>query len=328
VRSRVTLLATVLIVGLCACGKGDNGKVCGSSPSGPSCSSPPTAVLAVKTISGTTVTFDASGSSGSRLTYTLAYDDGKTDQQSTPSFSHTFATAGNHSATLTVRDDQSHTASQTQAFAITAAPPSSIRIYGIYGGPMALANCDTTFDVLGGGGSTDDAQFYPLWNWGMDFGDGNTTTAAPVHRSGDAAYTHTYALPGQYTVTVRVGDSTGHSTSGSYSVTVATITGTWSNTYFNTGTNRSETRTLTLVQGANGAITGSYTHPEGNSDPLTGTIAGDRLVELRNQTIQYTSSHADPYGGTVSGVNGTATAITLYEIGGSADQQTLVFTKR
>lgn len=93
-------------------------------------------------------------------------------------------------------------------------------------------------------------------------------------------------------------------------------------------------RVLTLVQNGDGTITGTYRHPEGNSDALSGEVCGDlsghsageRPVDLRTSGIHFSSpssSYVGPFGADES-----VTSMLLYVEGGSADKQSLTFKKQ
>ncbi len=91
--------------------------------------SPPLATLTASPASGTAplaVTLDASGSSdpnsGGKITqYTFNFGDGTAAvTQSTPSVSHSYATAGSYTASVTVSDNQGHTAVARASVGVTA----------------------------------------------------------------------------------------------------------------------------------------------------------------------------------------------------------------
>jgi len=176
------------------------------------------------------------------------------------------------------------------------------------------------------------------WAWNVAFGDGTSTTTAPS--APDPKYVHTYQAAGSLVVLATIRNAAGLSSSASLSFSVASLTGTWVSTFFNHVANRSETRRLTLVQGSNGTITGTYTHPEGNADAISGTVGATYSsppaegttvvcdVDVSSTTITFTTRDAGSGVNIAGGLNGGATAITLYEIGGSADKQTLTFVRQ
>ena len=64
------------------------------------------------------------------------------------------------------------------------------------------------------------------YNVYLDYGDGTNTSGSTS--TGDISFTHTYDLPGSYTVAADVTDSSGQTASGTGTVSVATPTGTLS----------------------------------------------------------------------------------------------------
>jgi len=110
-------------------------------------------VTPASSTAGTASTFDGSGSSdpdpGDTLTYLWAFDDGASASGAV--VSHGFATAGAHSATLTVTDPAGLTGSATQAVSVAAAAgttsssssPSSLLPAPPPGGPSAAVTVDS-----------------------------------------------------------------------------------------------------------------------------------------------------------------------------------------
>ena len=113
---------------------------------------PPVAVASASPTVGATplsVTFSSAGSSdpeGAALTYSWVFGDGATSTAANPS--HTYATAGTHSAQLTVSDGTNQTAAT--AIAITTANVSTgpVAVYGFDEGTGAIA-----LDTSGNGNS-------------------------------------------------------------------------------------------------------------------------------------------------------------------------------
>jgi|GEM_PF-2323668 len=121
--------------------------------------------------------------------YTWFWDfgDGYTSTEQNPV--HTYASSGNYTVTLTVTDSRGVTANDTTYAQVY--PPLEADANGPYKGivynPIQFVGNAT-------GGS-------PPYTWFWDFGDGcNSTEQNP---------THTYASPGNYTVTLTVTDSRG-----------------------------------------------------------------------------------------------------------------------
>ncbi|PSQ85289.1 MAG: hypothetical protein BRD42_09430 [Bacteroidetes bacterium QS_3_64_15] len=123
----VYLAFTVVAVcfGLLACDSGDPGDTGGNQP--------PTAVAEANptdTTAGTEVTFDGSGSKdpdgdAGSLTYNWEFDDGATGSGET--VSHTYESAGEYTAELSVSDGESSKTDEV-AVSIKAPPPDSVAI--------------------------------------------------------------------------------------------------------------------------------------------------------------------------------------------------------
>ena len=127
------------------------------------------------------------------------------------STSHSYANAGTYTVTLTVRDNDGATASDTAVMTITNRPPVANAGANQTGGPTA----PLAFD---GRGSSDPDGTITSWSW--TFGDGSTGSGATV--------THAYAAPGTYTVTLTVRDDDGGQSSDTAVATVTALTsGTW-----------------------------------------------------------------------------------------------------
>jgi PKD repeat protein len=162
--------------------------------------------------------FDASTSSdsdGSIAAYAWTFGDGATATGATPS--HTFATGGTYSVTLTVTDNRSATGSVNHSTVVTANQPPSAAF------TQTCANLVCSFD----GTSSADLDG-TLTSYAWDYGDGATGSGAtPLH---------TFAAAGMYSVTLTVTDSGGATATVSHdlSVTLAvtdtfnrTVTGGW-----------------------------------------------------------------------------------------------------
>jgi len=154
---------------------------------------------------GTALAFDGSGSSDPKseaLTYAWSFGDGSVGVGVSPS--HTYATTGTYTVSLTVMntDALSSIPSATTA-TITAYVPA-----GKVGGPYSgVAGTPVTFD---GSGSTDLNGLALTYLW--SFGDGGTGSGV--------APAHTYAASGTYTVTLTVSDSQGAGTPVSTSAVI------------------------------------------------------------------------------------------------------------
>jgi PKD repeat protein len=141
------------------------------------------------------LTFDGSGSSdpdGTIVVYDWDFGDGSTGTGVGPT--HTYATSGDFTVSLTVTDDagDSNTAMTTATIGVGNQPPLA-DANGPYNGTAGVA---VAFD---GSGSSDPDGTIVAYDW--DFGDGNTGTGS--------APTHTYAAAGTYNVTLTVTDDAG-----------------------------------------------------------------------------------------------------------------------
>lgn len=155
------------------------------------------------TSSGLTSEFDASASvdpDGPIAAYEWNFPDGTT--ASGPQVSHAFAAAGTYSVTLTVRDAQGLTNTQTSTVTVTTNQVPVARIQS------------TVFDQavsVSASGSTDPDGSVVGYAWA--FGDGSTGTGVTVQ--------HAYATPGSYAVTLTVTDDLG-ATATTTSTVIAT----------------------------------------------------------------------------------------------------------
>jgi PKD repeat protein len=140
---------------------------------------------------GIPIAFNGSGSSdpdGDTLSYSWNFGD-STPLGTGVTPSHTYATNGTFTVTLTVNDGRggTHSAGTTATVAVNQAPTANANgpYTGKTGFPIAFS------------GSGSDPEGQPLtFNW--TFGDGGTDTGATP--------SHTYAAPGNYTVTLTVDD--------------------------------------------------------------------------------------------------------------------------
>jgi PKD repeat protein len=158
---------------------------------------------------GSTVDFDASASSGTKLS-SYEWDFGDNSSAGSGKFtSHTYAD-GTYTVTLTVTDK----------FGVESAPTS--RVLDI---PCEVVNqppvASFTYDYVDltcdfdGSGSYDPDGTITVWDWG--FGDGSNDTGATV--------SHTYQDAGTYTVTLTVTDNEGATDTDTKDVTVGSQEG-------------------------------------------------------------------------------------------------------
>lgn len=161
----------------------------------------------------------------------------------------------------------------------------------------------------------------------FDFGDGPVTTEPyiPIGTS-RRLFEHAYRRRGTFVATLTLVDRQGRRATASTTIKIESLTGTWVNVLPNAAAGRTETRSLQLVQSAGGGITGNYVHPEGNREPLTGTVdqyGGIRMALVSN-TIKFGSAGLN--GGRFSSADLSSFIIDV--TGGSADGQRLMFKRQ
>jgi PKD repeat protein len=136
-----------------------------------------------------------STSSGQVAAYNWDFGDGSTSTEQNPQ--HTYATPGDYTVTLTVTDANG-TSDNTQQ-AVTVAQP----LEAAFTASPVLDSLSVQFTSTSTG---------PIAAYNWDFGDGNTSTEQnPLH---------TYAVPGDYTVTLTVTDANGGSDNTQQNVSV------------------------------------------------------------------------------------------------------------
>ena len=157
----------------------------GTAPAGV----PPSASFTSSTTERT-VSVDASASSadplGALTSYAWTFGDGST--ATGPTASHTYASAGTRSVTLTVTDDEGATSSTTRTVAVNSTPRAAFT--------TTVTDLDVRVDAST---SADDDGDLLAHSWA--FGDGATA-------SGPTA-SHRYATAGPHTVTLTVQDARG-----------------------------------------------------------------------------------------------------------------------
>ncbi|WP_022883451.1 PKD domain-containing protein [Glaciibacter superstes] len=153
-----------------------------------------------------TVDVDGGGSAdsdGTIASYEWNFGDSTTGSGVTAT--HTYATAGTYTVSLTVTDDGGATAVTSKAVTIQAPPPNVPPTAAF---TTAITNLDIETDAAT---STDSDGTIASYAW--DFGDDTTATGVSA--------THSYAAEGTYTVTLTVTDDDGGIGISTQSVTVS-----------------------------------------------------------------------------------------------------------
>jgi PKD repeat protein len=154
------------------------------------------------------VTFSSAGSNdpdGSIASYRWEFGDGATSTD--PSPLHTYTTAGDFSAVLTVTDDRGATGSDTVSLTVNAnQSPTAVAAANVTSGQAPLA---VSFSSAG---SADTDGGIAGYAWA--FGDGATST--------DASPVHTYSTAGSFTARLTVTDTDGATGVATVPITVTT----------------------------------------------------------------------------------------------------------
>jgi PKD repeat protein len=190
----------------------------------------------------------AHDSDGTIVSYAFNFGDGSPVQTgSSSTANHTYTSAGNYTAIVTVTDDRGGTASRTVAVTVTApnaapvvdsftATPSS----GDY--PLPVAFAATAHDTDG-----------TIVSYAFNFGDGS-----PVQTGSSSTANHTYTSAGNYTASVTVTDDRGGDASQIASITVTESTPNSTPLISNVAAPSS------IVLGAKGTATFDYADAEGD----------------------------------------------------------------
>ncbi len=153
-----------------------------------------------------TVNFTGSAAGGT-TPYSYSWNFGDGGSSTTQNPSHSYSTAGTYTATLTVRDNASATASSTVNISLVASTPLSANVVAApTSGQAPLA---VNFSGSASGGITP-------YSYRWVFGDGGTSTSQNP--------SHTYSIAGNYTATLTVTDSASSTNSKSVSITVTAAT--------------------------------------------------------------------------------------------------------
>ena len=147
-------------------------------------------------------TFDASSSSPSSVisNYDWNWGDGLSTSTGNTSQLHVYANPGSYNVTLTVSDLSNDSGSMTQPVTVVSQPPT----------PIFSAFCNSLTCTFDGSNSRGGSGALVSWSW--SFGDGTSGVGQ--------APTHTYAVGGNYPVTLTVTDVYNVSASLTQTVTV------------------------------------------------------------------------------------------------------------
>jgi PKD repeat protein len=150
-----------------------------------------------------TANFSGSASGGtSPYTYYWTFGDGQSSNVQSPS--HTYSTAGNFTATLSVTDSASRTANATVNITVTAKAPLSAAITASPTSGQIPLTVNFTGNASGG---------TPPYSYSWNFGDGLSSTAQNP--------SHTYSIAGTYTATFTVTDSASTAANASVIIVVS-----------------------------------------------------------------------------------------------------------
>jgi len=167
---------------------------------------PPPVASFTYTCSGYTVDFDASASSGTKLSYDWDFGDGSFG--SGEFVSHDYQD-GTYTVTLTVTDKFGTTGTTNQAVAVPCVPVNSPPVASF------TYSCTDLICNFDGSGSYDTDGSISTYDWA--FGDGSTDSGEFVSR--------TYQEAGTYTVTLTVTDNEGATDTDTQEVTVGSQEG-------------------------------------------------------------------------------------------------------
>ena len=156
------------------------------------------------------VFFDGSGSTGSIVSYSWSFGDGRSSTSSSPTARHNYGLAGTYIVVLTVTDDAGRsTSSAPKELTIGAAAATTAVVTASPSDP--LPNAVVAFNGSASTAPTGRSIVEYLW----DFGDGTPPFV------GGPAVSHQYPVVGTYTVVLRVKDDSGRTAVASVVITVA-----------------------------------------------------------------------------------------------------------
>ncbi|SEO66465.1 PKD repeat-containing protein [Halorientalis persicus] len=224
-------------------------------------------------MTGDTVTFDGSDSSASNGTITsYEWDFGDGTTATGQQVTHTYDTAGEYTATLTVTDDDGDTATDTVTTTVTnnTSPTAMPSVES----STTEAGVELAFD---GSGSSDPDGSIESYEW--EFGDGSTATGTYT--------THAYSSPGEYTATLTVTDDDGATDTATVTVTVDENDAPTASA--STSSTSVETQSEITFDGSGSS------DPDGSIASYEWDFDGDGTVEATGEQPTYSYSSADTY---------------------------------
>jgi MYXO-CTERM domain-containing protein len=274
-----------------------------------------------------TLTGDTSGEAGDALTWVATVTDPGADDTHTyawtfgdgssattsGSASHSYASTGSYTVSLTVTDDDGGSSTETLSVDITASPP----VISSFTGDTSGAEGDTLSWACSGTAG-DGGAVTVAWT----LGDGTTATGGTASRA--------YADDGTYAVTCMVTDSAGTTASQTKTVTVSNATPVISrSTIPATGTEGSSGSFSALATDAGTADTLTYNWDFGDGDTGTGASTTHTYVDDGTYTVTLTVTDDDGASVTTSGavvVANAAPSITLTGDSSGDEGDTLDFS--
>jgi serine protease len=139
---------------------------------------------------------------GTLTAWSWSFGDGTTSTVRNPS--HTYATTGLYSVSLTVTDDDGATQTKTRSVNVGNVNSAPTASFTFSCGQLTCGFTDTSTDADGG-----------IASWSWSFGDGTTSTANNP--------SHPFQAAGSYTVTLTVKDDRGAAATSSQTVSVSSI---------------------------------------------------------------------------------------------------------
>lgn len=261
---------------------------------------------------GETVTFDASGSTGTSGSTTYEWDvdgDGTVDYTG-QSVTHAYSTAGTYTATLTLTDGGS-LSTDTVTVIVDGTPPSpDLQVFP----SIVTVNETAYFDAS----ATVDDVGIAKYEWDFE-GDGTyDTTTTPSSPNGGTFVSHSYTSSGQKSPTLRVTDDAGNTATVSRQITVRPEPNVTATTVTWTGNGTQPTGSIAVNTSLGGGMLMLYLHPQGNQNNRDIASVADTSTELWvNLTIENYAPDAVMGGAklhnwsTASNTNGQGTNFTL-----------------